>query len=353
MRLDIRACVPVAAGAAVAFMLLSSPLAGSAWAAATFKVGMAVGGNAANDWQKAQGDVARAMAAQRGWDYVELSNNNDPSVAVKNADVFIQSHVNAVIQFNQQPSVNPVLASKYAAAHIPVITYDIAQKGFYFVGVDNLAAGQLGGETLGEIAKAKWNCQPDLVLSAEFTAVGVVNTWRTGGMRDGLKKVCPDIAADKFVSFEAGDEATSQANSRDQLAAHPDARKILIVGISDDPLLKAIQAAEQLGRADQVIGWGQDGAFITGPNVDAHLVGSVFYFLEGYAAYAFRILDAIAAGNPPPMKDTAQDPAERVPPCPVSAAQAQKVPDMQARVSQLQAAPKGTTEYDLFCPTKG
>jgi ABC-type sugar transport system substrate-binding protein len=321
--------------------------------AAPFKIGMAVGGNAPDAWQKAQGDVARALAKQRGWDYIELSNNNDGPTAIKNADVFIQAHVDAVIQFNQQPSVNPVLASKYAAAHIPVITYDIAQKGFYFVGVDNLAAGQLGGEALGEIAKAKWNCDPDLVLSAEFTAVGVVNTWRTGGMRDGLKKVCPDITPDKFVSFEAGDQSTAQANARDQLAAHPDAKKILIVGISDNPEVLAIQAAAQLGRADQVIAWGQDGSRITGNNVDPHLAGSVFYFLEGYPAYAFRILDRIAAGNPPPMKDTAEDPAERVPPCPVTAAQAQAIPDMQTRIAKLEAAPKGTTEYDLFCPEQG
>ena len=38
----------------------------------TFKVGMAVGGNPCCEWMKSQGDVARALAEQRGWDYVEL-----------------------------------------------------------------------------------------------------------------------------------------------------------------------------------------------------------------------------------------------------------------------------------------
>ena len=92
-----------------------------------FKVGMAVGGNTCCEWMKRQGEVARALAEARGWDYVELSNENDPAITVKNADIFIQDGVNAVIQFNGQASVNPVLAQKYAAAHIPVITYDIAQ----------------------------------------------------------------------------------------------------------------------------------------------------------------------------------------------------------------------------------
>ncbi len=135
------------------------------------------------------------------------------------------------------------------------------------------------------------------------------------------------------------------------LAAHPDAKKILVVGLNDGGVLGAVQAAEQLGRADDIIAWGQDGSFITGANVDPHLAGSVFYFLEGYAVYALRdVIDKIAAGSPPPVKDDAGDPASRVQPCPVSAAEAQKIPDINERVKQLLAAPAGTTEFDLFCP---
>jgi ABC-type sugar transport system substrate-binding protein len=325
---------------------------GQAVAQTKFTVGMAVGGSTCCAWMKAQGDVARALAKQRGWDYVELSNNNDASTALKNANVFIQDGVNAVIQFNGQPSVNPVLAAAFAAAKVPVITYDIAQKGFYFVGIDNQAAGLAGGEALGKIAAEKWNCQPDLVISAEAAGAGIVNTWRTGGMRDGLKRVCPNIAAEKWISFESNGETTlGLPAARDLLAAHPEARKMLVVGINDGGVLAAIQAAEQLGRADEMIGWGQDGAFITGPNVDPHLAGSVFYFLEGYAVYAFdKVVAPIAAGAPPPMKDAADAPAARVEPCPISAAAAAKVPDMPERIKQLLAAPQGTTEYQLFCP---
>jgi ABC-type sugar transport system substrate-binding protein len=339
---------------ATAFAATGGPVAttsATGRAQAPFKVGMAVGGQPALDWQKAQGDVARALAEQRGWDYVELSNNNDGPTAVKNADIFIQDGVNAVIEFNGQPSVNPVLAEKFGAANIPVITYDIAQPGFYFVGIDNQAAGLAGGQALGQIAKDQWNCQPDLVISAEGEGAGIVNTWRTGGMRDGIKQVCPDIPEDKFVSFESNGQASvGLPAARDLLAAHPEASKMLVVGINDGGVLGAIQAAEQLGRDQNMIGWGQDGSFITGPNVDPHLAGSVFYFLEGYAVYSFgQVLDQIAAGSPPPVKDTAGDPAARVEPCPVSAAQAQQVPDLPERVQQLLAAPAGTTEFQIYC----
>lgn len=317
-----------------------------------FKVGMAVGGNPCCEWMKAQGDVARALAEQRGWDYMELSNNNDPAQAVQNANLFVQEGVDVVIQFNGQPSSNPAVAQILSNADIPAITYDIAQDGMYFVGIDNKAAGVAGGEALGAIIKERWDCNPDLVISAEGAVAGIVNEWRTGGMREGVANICPDIPEEKWVSFESqGDAAVGLPAARDLLAAHPDAERMAVVGLNDGGVLSALQAAEQLGRAEQIIGWGQDGAFITGDNVNPHLVGSVFYFLEGYAVYAFRdVIDPIAAGNPPEVKDEPADPASSVEPCPVSAEQAANVPDMDERVAQLMAAEPGTTAYDLFCP---
>jgi ABC-type sugar transport system substrate-binding protein len=348
-RTSLRACAIVALT-----MVGAIGFANGALAQEKFKLGMAVGGNTCCEWMKAQGDVARAIAEKMGWDYFELSNGNDPAIAVKNAQLFVQEGVDAVIQFNGQPSANPAVSQVMKAASIPIVTYDIADPGMYFVGIDNLAAGIAGGEGLGQIVKEQWDCNPDLVVSAEGKDAGIVNEWRTGGMRTGLKNVCPDIPAEKWVSFESqGDAAVGLPAARDLLAANPEAKRIAVVGLNDGGVLALIQAAEQLGRADEVIGWGQDGAFITGDNVNPHLAGSVFYFLEGYAVYAIRdVIAPIAEGNPPALKADAGDPASRVEPCPVTAEQAAAVPDMPERVAQLLQAPAGTTEYELFCPNK-
>ena len=317
----------------------------------TFTLGFAVGGQADADWQDLQGDVAQALAEQRGWNYVELSNDGDEATATKNADLFIQKGVDMVMMFNGRPEANPVIAKKYAAAGIPVVTFDIAQEGWYFVGIDNAAAGTEGGTALGELAKAQWDCDVDLVIEAEGTAAGQINTWRTGNAADAVAAVCPDIPADAFVKYEAdGNLATSLQNAPGVFAAHPDAKNILVVGLNDQAVVGALQAATQLGRDGSILGWGQDGGLITGDNVDPNLAGSVMYFLEGYAAYAFQIADAIAAGNPPAVKDTGDDAAVSVQPCPVSAEEAAAVPNITERVKQIAAAPEGTTEYDLFCP---
>src|ERR1700680_5135826 len=108
----VRGALAFALVAAVAVAAASS--SGIAAESKKFKVGMALGGNTCCGLMKRQGEVARALAEERGWDYVELSNENDPAITVKNADIFIQEGVNAVIQFNGQSSVNPVMAQKYA-----------------------------------------------------------------------------------------------------------------------------------------------------------------------------------------------------------------------------------------------
>ncbi|SDO67300.1 monosaccharide ABC transporter substrate-binding protein, CUT2 family [Nakamurella panacisegetis] len=332
----------------------SAGAAGGSSAAAAgkkLKIGIAVGGQPA-DWQPAQGQVAQALAKARGWDSVLLSNNNDGPTALKNATTFINDKVDAVLEFNGQPGTNPVMAAKLSAAKIPVITYDIAQPGWYFVGVDNAKAGDQAGQALGAMAKTKWNCQVDLVLSAEGAAAGPVNTARTGGARDGLKKICPDIPAANYVSYESGGAiATSTPAARDALSAHPNAKKILVVGINDFGVVGALQAAEQLGRADNIMGWGQDGSAISGSSVDPHLMGSVEYFLEGYPVYAFQqILDKISAGQTPAMADSGTKPAALVQPCPVTAEQAKSVPSLADRVTKVLASGGAQTEYEMFCP---
>jgi ABC-type sugar transport system substrate-binding protein len=321
-------------------------------ATSQFKVCMGTGGQGLN-WETGQGVVLQAIAHKEGWTSVILSNNNSAPTALTNAEIFIQDKCNVVVEFNGQPSENPVMATKFSAAKIPVITYDIGQKGWYFVGINNLLAGIDGGKALGAIIKSKWNCDPDLIIASEGPGAGVVNTERTGGMVTGVLDVCPNIPSSKIVEYDGnGQISTALPAARAVLAANPTAVKIAAVGINDSGVLGTIEAAEQLGRAQDVIGWGQDGSFITGPNVDPHMAGSVLYFLEGYPEYALSIIKDIAAGHPPKVgDDTHNNPTILIPPCPVNVKQALKVADFGTRLKKMIQVAPGTKETSLFCPT--
>jgi ABC-type sugar transport system substrate-binding protein len=295
--------------------------------------------------------VAKAGAKKRHWKYYEVNNKLDAQTAVKNADLLIQQKCSVVLEFNGEPSVNPVIAAKFKRAKISVITYDIGQAGWYFLGIDNLGAGMAGGAGLAKIAKAKWNCDVDLVLASHAYGAGIVDAMRTGGMIDGFKTVCPNIDPKKIISFEGnGRIEVAAPAARDIFAANPTAKKIAVVGLNDAGVVGVLQAARQVGADMQVIGWGQDGSLITGTKVDPDLKGSVLYFLEGYSAYAFPLLEEIASGKKPTMRDGSTNPAVLVKPCPVSAAEAAKLPDATRRVAALLKAP-GKTLYDLFCPS--
>jgi len=294
--------------------------------------------------------IAKAGAKKRGWDYYEVSNKLDGPTAVKNADLLVQQKCSALIQFNGRPEVNPTIAKKLAKAKIPVITYDIAQPGWYFLGIDNLGAGKAGGAALGKLIKEKWNCQPDLVLESHGYGAGIVDSMRTGGMVDGLKSVCPDIDKSKFKAFEGnGEIAVSQPAARDILAANSTAKKIAVVGLNDAGVVGPLLAARQLGSDYDVMGWGQDGSMISGDKVDPDLKGSVLYFLEGYSAYAFEVLDAIAKKQAPKMRDGAVNPAVLVKPCPVSAMQASSIPVDKVRIAKLAKDPSKTL-FSIYCP---
>lgn len=297
--------------------------------------------------------IAKAGAKKRGWDYYEVNNKLDAQIAIKNADLLIQQKCSAVLYFNGEPSVNPVIAAKFKRAKIPVITYDIGQPGWYFLGIDNLAAGMAGGAALAKIAKTDWNCDVDLLLASHGYAAGIVDAMRTGGMTDGFKTVCPNIDPKKIISFEGnGRIEVAAPAARDIFAANPTAKKIAVVGLNDAGVVGVLQAARQVGSGMQVIGWGQDGNLITGDKVDPDLKGSVLYFLEGYSAYAFPLLEEIANGKKPTMRDGSTNPAVLVKPCPVTAAEAAKLPDTPKRLAALAKQKKpGTTLFDMYCPS--
>jgi ribose transport system substrate-binding protein len=295
------------------------------------------------------------LAKKRGWKTLTLNNNLDGPTALKNADTMINRKVTYAIEFQADASVQPVLMSKFNKARIPVVAIDIAAPGAYFLGAPNVKSGNQAGIALGTYAKRNWACNPDLVMLLDAPIAGTVSQLRVDGVVNGLYKVCPNLAAKKGVIVRKDGGGTPDSAlpvARDILTANPDAKRILVGGINDSSVTGAINAAEQLGRAEELYAWGQDGGVLTSGKASPKLAGSVLYFLEGYAVYIYRdVLDKLAAGQRVPIGDSPAHPsAILVDSCSVTAAQAAKIPPIATRVKKLLASPAGTTMADLYCP---
>ena len=343
--------VAIAAVAAATLLAACSSGTGGSTGGTTKKIGIIID-STQTGWGPLQGTVAQALAKKRGWTTVILDAKNDPATFSKDVTTLIQDKVDAVVGFIQETGAAPAAAKRFGAAKIPVITYDIAQPGWYFVGIDNAASGKLNGEALGQLVKTKWNCQVDLVMEGHATQVGVIDTQRTGGEADGLASVCPNIPKSAFQNFEtAGSATTGLPAARNLLTANPTAKNIVAVGINDPSVEAALDAHKQLGGDSQIIGWGQDGSLIGTSGASSEMAGSAFYFLESYPYYAFQLLDKIVAGTAP--KASAADTSSNgvlIKPCVVTAEQAKSIPDINARATKVGSTDK--SPYDLFCPVK-
>ncbi len=160
--------VPIAVGLVSIgslFTMTAAPASATA-SAGSFKVCMGTGGQTLS-WETGQGQLLQSIAKKEGWQSVILSNNNSATTALANVRTFVLDKCSAIVEFNGQPSANPVMEKLTSAAHIPTITYDIGQPGWYFVGIDNLKAGIAGGQMLGEIVKQRWGCNADALIASE------------------------------------------------------------------------------------------------------------------------------------------------------------------------------------------
>ena len=93
----------------------------------------------------------RAAASAAGVDLMVLDNRYDAATALKNADEFVQSRPDLVIEFQVEQQVAPVIADKIESAGIPMIAVDIPHPHATFFGVDNYRVGFEAGSLPGAI----------------------------------------------------------------------------------------------------------------------------------------------------------------------------------------------------------
>ena len=237
------------------------------------------------------------VAKECNLEIVNADNALDPQKATDNARLFMTQNVNGIIEFNVHGNIADSICE--IVKDTPMIAIDIAHKGCsVFMGANNRVAGELGGKAAGEVAKAKWNCEVDAVVTHEAPGVGQVNIDRMNGLVAGLKSVCPNVDYGDFEKWSMdGTKMVTRLDSdrvdpgfekgRDYLTAHPDKKHIVSLCINDDSCLGMLAAVREAGREGQVVfaSQGADPSVWDEIRNNEYYASSTAYFPEYYGRY--------------------------------------------------------------------
>ncbi len=198
-------------------------------------------------------------AAAAGIDLLVLDNCYDAATAVRNAEEFVRSRVDLVIEFQVEHEVAPMIGDKIAAANIPLIAIDIPHPNATYFGVDNYRVGHEAGEVLGTHAMECWKGRVDWVLGLDLPEAGTLVQSRITGAFEAVRTAMPETPLESFVRMDGrGMREKSRKLIGDFLDRHPSDRHILIAAANDTSALGALDAVRERKRGRHVAIVGQD-----------------------------------------------------------------------------------------------
>jgi ribose transport system substrate-binding protein len=201
----------------------------------------------------------KAAAASIGVDLLILDNSYDGPTAVRNAEQFVDSRVDLIIEFQVEQEVAPIIADKIAAADIPLIAIDIPHPHATFFGVNNYRVGVEAGEALAAHAARHWDRKADWMLGLDLPEAGQLVQSRITGAFEGVRAALPEMPVESFVRMDGrGIRDLSRKLISDFLERHPTDKAILIAAATDTSALGALDAVKDKKRERHVAIVGQD-----------------------------------------------------------------------------------------------
>lgn len=243
----------------------------------------------------------RDAAAASGVDLVELDNRYDAATAVQNAEEFIRSKVDLIIEFNVEQSVAAIIGDKVASAEIPLIAIDIPHPNATYFGVDNYRVGVEAGEALTRHAQTEWNGKVDRVIGLDLPEAGILVQGRISGAFEAVRSAFPNLPADAFLRLDGrGMRDTSAKVITDYLKKHPKDRHILVAAATDTSALGVVDAARQAKRQKQIAVVGQDciaEALEEIQSASSPLIASVLHETNAYGPNLMQLGLALLKGQ--------------------------------------------------------
>jgi ribose transport system substrate-binding protein len=201
----------------------------------------------------------QAAASASGVDLMILDNRYDAATALKNAEEFVRSRIDLVIEFQVEQQVAPVIADRIAAAGIPLIAIDIPHPHAIYFGVDNFRVGFDAGALLAQYAAEHWRGQVDWVLGLDIEEAGPLVQSRITGAFEAVRSRLEGVPVESFVRIDGrGMHDNSYRIVLDFLKRHSKEKRILLAAATDTSALGALAAVRELKRDKHVVIVGQD-----------------------------------------------------------------------------------------------
>jgi len=234
-------------------------------------------------------------------DLLRMDNRLSRTRTIRNADYMVRERVGVAIEYLRDAQIAPIVAAKFHAAGIPVITINNPLPGAIYLGVNSYEAGYAGGHFLGNWALHNWDGQVEEVVLMDIRQVSEVVRSRVSGALDGITKVLGEhrTARAKIVRLDGGgDFEKSWRLTRAHLLSVK-AKRTLVCGINDTTVLGALRAYEEAGRVSHCAAMGQN----CNPEARKELrrpgsrfLGSVAYFPEQYGEVLLRVALQLSQG---------------------------------------------------------
>ena len=254
-------------------------------------------------FSRAVTESLQRSAAAADIELLVLDNEDNPSVALRNASTFVREGVDLVIESQTDTRIAAQICARIRAASIPIIALEIPHPQAIFYGANNSQAGLIAGRYLARWAELHWQGNVDELLLLELPKAGQVPNARILGSMLGVIERLVWVSERQIkILRTSGHYENTVALTRNHLRRSRSER-ILVAAINDPCALGALEAFRNAGREEQCAIVGHNAspeAHAELAKKESRLVGSVGYFPERYGEGVIPLALDLLAGRPVP-----------------------------------------------------
>lgn len=246
----------------------------------------------------------RAGVAEAGLQLVECDGGWSREQVLTCVERLAAARIDGLLSFQPFADLAPQVCAAFPGLPVVGIVFDQGPCEVSRLRIDQAESGRLAGAAVGRFASQRWDCDASAYLSLESSDADPDGRARMAGYRAGYQEHCP-LPGRTFVLDGADRPATAQAQVARRLE-DLQGKRIVVVGLNEDAIRGAMDAAAAAGRDDEVWYSGQlaDAAMRQTIACDAQYIASVAQFPERFGEQLVPLLERAMEGEAvPPLVD--------------------------------------------------